>query len=162
MKRFLNFQGISKKREQSDSSLNTSSLPKVVPSRGETSPTTLRRPTARNAAEPWQLLDVLATPDALLIRPRHGSQAVHLKVAWGKSINVTEVKSGRNDLDWELNALPIHGIVGMMTLFSGGWSPMPRLDRLIRVARFVYSRHHWHSRSGKSWALFLLLWVTLM
>jgi hypothetical protein len=130
MKRFLNFQGTSKKREQSDSSLNTSSLAKGLPSRGETSPTISRRPTARSAAEPWQLLDVLATPDALLIRPRHDSRATHLKVAWAKSINVAEVKSGRNDLDWELNALPIHGIVGMMTLFSSKWSSRPRLGQI--------------------------------
>jgi hypothetical protein len=145
MKRFLNFQGISKKREQSDSSLNTSSLPKGLPSRGDTSPTISRRPTAHSAAEPWQLLDVLATPDALLIRPRHDPQTTHLKVAWGKSINVAEVKSGRNDLDWESNTLPIHGIVGMMTLFSGRWSSLPRPGQINegKQARTFSSSPEW-------------------
>ena len=119
MKRLLNFSNISKKREQTEPTLNTSSLPKVAASRGDTSPTISRRPTARNTSEPWQLLDVLATQDALLIRPRHDS-ALHLKVAWGKKINnVTEVKDDRSDLDWESSSIQIHGIVGMITLFSG-------------------------------------------
>lgn len=84
---------------------------------GDTSPTISRRPTARNASEPWQLLNVLATPDALLIRPQHA--ALHLKVAWSKAINVAEVKDDRSDLDWKSNSVQIHGIIGMVTLFSG-------------------------------------------
>jgi len=130
MRRFLNLQGISRKREQSDSSLNTSSSPKAAASRGQTSPTISRRPTARNSSEPWRLLDVMATPDALLIRPRTDAQPVHLQVAWGKPISVTEVKGARDDLDWELSSLPIHGILGMMTLFSGTRSSMPRFRRI--------------------------------
>ncbi|KIM25985.1 hypothetical protein M408DRAFT_330774 [Serendipita vermifera MAFF 305830] len=141
MKRLLNFSSTSKKRGQIEPALNTSSLPKASPSRGDTSPTTSRRPTARKASEPSQLLDLIAAPDALVIRPRPDS-AHHLRVAWSKTPTVSEVKGDLSDLAWESNSIQIHGIVGLVSLFSGSYilviTGIADLGNLCSPSRQVY------------------------
>lgn len=111
---------------------------------GRQSPTILKRPTGRDGAGPWKSLQVLATEDALLVRPKPSGDfsdltSTILKISWSKVVQVAEVKVGLGaaaagignhtgeggvnkkpleDINWE-SALDIYGIVGTMTLFSG-------------------------------------------
>lgn len=101
---------------------------------GGMSPTISKRPTGRDGAGPWKCLQVLATEDALLVRPKPAGDfsdltTTYLKVAWSKVVNVSEVKTsgvnrpsseGNKELDWE-SSLDVYGIVGTMTLFSCMW-----------------------------------------
>jgi hypothetical protein len=66
---------------------------------GGQSPTISKRPTGRDGAGPWKSLQVLATEDALLVRPKPPGDfsdltSTILKVSWSKAVKVAEVKVG--------------------------------------------------------------------
>ncbi|TCD64143.1 hypothetical protein EIP91_004492 [Steccherinum ochraceum] len=72
---------------------------------------------------PHDQLSILASPGGLLIRPTLHNRVKpesHIRIAWGKDGLVEEIQdSGDNgSLDWA-EAVVIHGIVGMLTLYTG-------------------------------------------
>lgn len=122
MKRIFSFQSKPKNAERLEPSVSTSTLPKLALSPTETSPTISRLPTRRSEGAIWQSLQVLSAEDGLYIKPAGESQYGYLKVAWQKTIKVTELKGPIEEFDWKSSSITVHGILGTMSLFSGASS----------------------------------------
>ncbi|KAF5386792.1 hypothetical protein D9615_001600 [Tricholomella constricta] len=78
---------------------------------------------------PYDHLALLVTQDGLLIRQHiaghdHKTEKPnsHIRVAWGKSVQVKEVVdvAGAEDFDWA-DSVIVYGIVGVLELFSGSY-----------------------------------------
>ncbi|CAG8693425.1 14293_t:CDS:2, partial [Acaulospora colombiana] len=148
MKRFFPFQNKPKNSTKPQPILVTTKPPKST-NPSETSPTLAKRPTARNENEVWQSLQVIATEDALLIRPVHDAHCGHLKLNWGVSASVLSVDDDRNDLDWDASSLPIHGIVGTTTLTHSEQYGNFDFIRLIHPTSVICARHYCVNSSSR-------------
>jgi len=69
---------------------------------------------------PYDHLSLLVTKEGLLVRPHPGS-ASHVRIGWGKPVNIEEITSngGPDAAEWEKDAAIVYGIIGILELFSG-------------------------------------------
>jgi hypothetical protein len=69
---------------------------------------------------PHSHLALLATDDALLIRPHAPgvTPEAHVRIAWGKGAAPEEVSGSGDDEDWSASVV-VYGIIGIMALFDG-------------------------------------------
>ena len=88
--------------------------------------------TAPAKLEIWHELTVLATESGLLVRPVLPVAAMQLRIGWGKTGVVAQVKATKEDKhDWS-TGVNVYGLVGILSLFSGTVASEAETETLIR------------------------------
>ena len=74
---------------------------------------------------PYEHISLLATPEGLLLRPRHPGQSqddseTEVRIEWGKGGKVQTLASPVAEARWDESAV-VYGIVGLLELYSGNF-----------------------------------------
>lgn len=88
---------------------------------------------------PYEHISIVATPEGLLLRPRHPGQSQEnleseVKVEWGKGGKVETIAANTVEAEWE-ESVVVYGIIGFLELYSGNYILPPQPEHRVKNVR---------------------------